>query len=132
MTAQRSLRFDGELNLRIEGLFENRCWGEMAFMIITGYDEPMMEVEAGRYGAEFVRKPIRPAEFLESVARALNSVRRKLTYDLYYFHHQSPCLDLGIMLATAGKMLRIPFGIFRTVFRIPEAEEGEPLSSEAP
>jgi CheY-like chemotaxis protein len=50
---------------------------EMAFMIITGYDEPMMEVEAGRYGAEFVRKPIRPAEFLESVARALNSIRRK-------------------------------------------------------
>jgi hypothetical protein len=34
MTAQRSLRFDAEVNLRIEGLFENRCWGEMALMII--------------------------------------------------------------------------------------------------
>jgi CheY-like chemotaxis protein len=50
---------------------------EMAFMIITGYDEPMIEVEAGRYGAEFVHKPIKPQEFMESVARALNGVRRK-------------------------------------------------------
>jgi DNA-binding response OmpR family regulator len=50
---------------------------EMAFIIITGYDEPMMEVEAGRYGAEFIRKPIKPQEFLASVARALNGVRRQ-------------------------------------------------------
>lgn len=50
---------------------------EMALMIITGYDEPMMEVEAGRYGAEFVRKPIRPTEFLAAVARALQGVKRK-------------------------------------------------------
>ena len=32
---------------------------EMAMIIITGYDEPMIELEAGRYGAEFVRKPIK-------------------------------------------------------------------------
>jgi CheY-like chemotaxis protein len=50
---------------------------EMALMIITGYDEPMIEVEAGRYGAEFVKKPIRPAEFVESVSRALQGVRRQ-------------------------------------------------------
>ena len=30
-----------------------------------------MEIEAGRYNAEFVRKPIKPAEFLENVARCL-------------------------------------------------------------
>ena len=28
---------------------------EMGLIIITGYEEKMMEVEAGRYGAEFVR-----------------------------------------------------------------------------
>jgi CheY-like chemotaxis protein len=50
---------------------------DMALMIITGYDEPMMEIEAGRYGAEFVRKPIRPAEFLVSVSRLLAGVRRR-------------------------------------------------------
>jgi DNA-binding response OmpR family regulator len=50
---------------------------EMATMIISGYDEPMMQLEAGRYGAEFLRKPIKPAVFLETIARALARVRRK-------------------------------------------------------
>jgi CheY-like chemotaxis protein len=50
---------------------------EMGIIIISGYDEPMIEVEAGRYGAEFVRKPIKPAAFLQSVARSLADVRRQ-------------------------------------------------------
>jgi DNA-binding response OmpR family regulator len=49
---------------------------EMATIIMTGYDVPMMEVEAGRYGATFVKKPVRPAEFLETVTKALIRVRR--------------------------------------------------------
>lgn len=49
---------------------------EMATIIITGYDDPMMALEAGRYGAAFVRKPIKPVEFLEVAARALSTVRR--------------------------------------------------------
>ena len=44
---------------------------EMATMIMTGYDDTMMELESGRYGAAFVRKPINPAAFLE--------YRRKVT-----------------------------------------------------
>jgi DNA-binding response OmpR family regulator len=50
---------------------------EMATIIITGYDAQMMEQEAGRYGAELVRKPIKPAEFLDVVKRSLVSVRRQ-------------------------------------------------------
>jgi CheY-like chemotaxis protein len=50
---------------------------EMGLIIISGYDEPMMQVEAGRYGAEFIRKPIKPAEFMATVARALGDVRRQ-------------------------------------------------------
>lgn len=50
---------------------------EMGLIIISGYDEALTEVEAARYGAEFVRKPIRPAQFLETVAASLSSVRRK-------------------------------------------------------
>lgn len=49
---------------------------DMAMIIITGYDEPMIELEAGRYGAELVRKPIKPPAFLAAVARALATVRR--------------------------------------------------------
>ena len=54
-----------------------REYPEMGLMIMTGYDESLMEIEAGRYNAEFVRKPIKPAEFLENVARCLAAVRRQ-------------------------------------------------------
>ena len=54
-----------------------REYPDMALMIMTGYDEPLMELEASRYNAEFIRKPIRPAEFLDAVARALSGVRRQ-------------------------------------------------------
>jgi DNA-binding response OmpR family regulator len=50
---------------------------DMAVMIITGYDEPMMELEAGRYHAQFVRKPINPPQFMAAVDQCLASVRRQ-------------------------------------------------------
>ncbi len=49
---------------------------EMATMIMTGYDDTMMELESGRYGAAFVRKPIDPAAFLDTVAKSLAETRR--------------------------------------------------------
>jgi DNA-binding response OmpR family regulator len=55
----------------------NRDYPDMAAIIVTAFDEPMMELEAGRYGAKFVRKPIRPARFLETVAESLTTVRRQ-------------------------------------------------------
>jgi DNA-binding response OmpR family regulator len=50
---------------------------DMAVMIITGYDEPLMELEANRYNAVFVKKPIKPGEFLQAVSRSLTGVRRQ-------------------------------------------------------
>lgn len=50
---------------------------EMATMIITGYEEPMMEIEAARYRAEFVKKPFDPTLFLEKVEACLKRVRRQ-------------------------------------------------------
>jgi DNA-binding response OmpR family regulator len=50
---------------------------EIATMIMTGYDDTMMELESGRYGAAFVRKPISPAGFLETVAKSLADTRRQ-------------------------------------------------------
>lgn len=50
---------------------------DIAIVIMTGYDDAMMEYEARRYNAQFVRKPIRAAELLEVVALSLNSVRRQ-------------------------------------------------------
>ena len=50
---------------------------DMAVIIISGYDERLMDLEAGRYHAAFVGKPIRPAAFLEKVAQCLATVRRE-------------------------------------------------------
>ncbi|MGH9370160.1 MAG: response regulator, partial [Vicinamibacterales bacterium] len=50
---------------------------EMAVIIISGYEEPLMELEASRYQALFVQKPIRPFEFLATVSSLLASVRRE-------------------------------------------------------
>ena len=50
---------------------------DMALVIISGYDEPMMEIEASRYGARFVRKPLAPDTFLAACAESLSRVRRK-------------------------------------------------------
>jgi DNA-binding response OmpR family regulator len=50
---------------------------EMAVIIITGYEDPMVDLEAHRYHAELVRKPIKPSEFLKSVTRTLAGVHRQ-------------------------------------------------------
>jgi lipopolysaccharide/colanic/teichoic acid biosynthesis glycosyltransferase len=56
----------------------------------------------------------------------LNSVRRKLAFDLYYVRHLGPWLDVKIMLATACYLLRIPFAAVRVLFRVPS---GRPVES---
>ena len=55
----------------------SRDYPDMASIIVTGYDEPMIELEAGRYGSRFVRKPIQPAKFLQTVSDCLTTVRRQ-------------------------------------------------------
>jgi DNA-binding response OmpR family regulator len=50
---------------------------DMAVIIISGYEEPLMELEASRYQAVFVGKPLRPAAFLQTVADSLANVRRE-------------------------------------------------------
>ena len=50
---------------------------DMAVIIISGYEEPLIELEASRYQALFVKKPIRPFEFLATVASSLAGVRRQ-------------------------------------------------------
>lgn len=50
---------------------------DMAVMIITAYEEPMLGLEISRYGACFSPKPIKPVEFLKSVKGCLATVRRQ-------------------------------------------------------
>lgn len=50
---------------------------DMAVIIITGYDDPLIDLEAHRYHAELVKKPIKPAEFTTLVNELLSGVRRQ-------------------------------------------------------
>jgi lipopolysaccharide/colanic/teichoic acid biosynthesis glycosyltransferase len=55
----------------------------------------------------------------------LESVRRKLAYDLYYIQRYNPWLDLKIMLCTGFKMLGASFVGLRRFFRLPVHEQVE-------
>jgi DNA-binding response OmpR family regulator len=50
---------------------------DMAVIIISGFEEPLIELEASRYQALFISKPIRAAAFLPAVAECLARVRRE-------------------------------------------------------
>jgi lipopolysaccharide/colanic/teichoic acid biosynthesis glycosyltransferase len=52
----------------------------------------------------------------------LDSVRRKLTYDLFYVQTMSPWLDLRILTSTAFKVVGVPFPTLRALFGMPSAE----------
>lgn len=50
---------------------------EMAIIIMTGFDDPLIELEAHRYRAPLAKKPLEPRVFLAQVDKALQSVRRE-------------------------------------------------------
>jgi lipopolysaccharide/colanic/teichoic acid biosynthesis glycosyltransferase len=49
----------------------------------------------------------------------MESVRRKLAYDLYYVRQLSFWLDMRILLCTAFKVLGVPFHVLRGLFGMP-------------
>jgi CheY-like chemotaxis protein len=50
---------------------------DTAVIIMTGYDEPLMQLEASRYSALFLKKPIKSLELLETVRRSLGLRRER-------------------------------------------------------
>jgi DNA-binding response OmpR family regulator len=50
---------------------------DTAVIIMTGYDEPLMQLEASRYSARFLKKPIKSSELLEAVRNSVSNVRRE-------------------------------------------------------
>lgn len=66
----------------------------------------------------------------------LNSVRRKLTYDLWYIQHRSLWLDVRLIACTAFKVFLIPERYLCRIFFIPGKDRVEsaisiPLTAEA-
>lgn len=52
----------------------------------------------------------------------VESVRRKLTHDLYYIQHLRPWLDLRILVATVFYALGNPLGLSRKIAAVPPGE----------
>jgi lipopolysaccharide/colanic/teichoic acid biosynthesis glycosyltransferase len=56
----------------------------------------------------------------------LESVRRKLRYDLHYVTVGGPWMDVRLLAATAVHVAGLPFGVSRLVLRLPGQPEVEP------
>lgn len=56
----------------------------------------------------------------------LESVRRKLLYDLWYVEHGGLGLDLRLILCTAGKVIFLPMSLCCRLLRVPGAAVVEP------
>jgi lipopolysaccharide/colanic/teichoic acid biosynthesis glycosyltransferase len=66
----------------------------------------------------------------------LESVRRKLAYDLYYIRHCGVWLDMRLIACTAVRMCGVPFNVLGRVFVLPRPHgvenahlAGEPSAS---
>jgi lipopolysaccharide/colanic/teichoic acid biosynthesis glycosyltransferase len=57
----------------------------------------------------------------------LESVRRKLAYDLYYIENMGPSLDVRICLGTILKMVGVRFSVLRKLFSMPDPNDVEAL-----
>jgi lipopolysaccharide/colanic/teichoic acid biosynthesis glycosyltransferase len=62
----------------------------------------------------------------------LDSVRRKLAYDLYYLREMGLWLDLRIILSTALHMFGVPYRMLRKLFCMPSPERVEALYRSVP
>jgi lipopolysaccharide/colanic/teichoic acid biosynthesis glycosyltransferase len=82
---------------------------------IAGYRERLM-VRPGVTGLAQVQLP---------PDTDLNSVRRKLAFDLYYIQNASLWLDLRLILATAFQATGLSFGLSGKLFAVPGGEEIE-------
>jgi len=76
---------------------------------IPGYRERLL-VRPGITGLAQIQLP---------ADTGLESVRRKLAYDLYYIENMTLWLDLPILLNTACKVIGIPFRMSGKVFLVP-------------
>lgn len=89
---------------------------------IPGYED-RLHVRPGVTGLAQVQLP---------ADTCLDSVRRKLVYDLYYIDHMSLSLDLRLICSTAMKMCHLPFGISRWLLCIPSTGIVESQPDRAP
>jgi lipopolysaccharide/colanic/teichoic acid biosynthesis glycosyltransferase len=82
---------------------------------------PNLEKAIAHYGA---RLDVRPgvtglAQVQLPADTDVNSVRRKLAYDLYYIRHMGLWLDIKLVVSTAMHVFGVPYHILGALFRLP-------------
>lgn len=82
---------------------------------------PILELDIPNYQA---RLAVRPgvtglAQLWLPADTTIQSVRRKLAYDLYYIQAHGPWLDYRLMLCTGLKMFGVPLSSALRLFRVP-------------
>jgi lipopolysaccharide/colanic/teichoic acid biosynthesis glycosyltransferase len=82
---------------------------------------PQLEQAIPNYGARLLVRPgiTGLAQVQLPADTDLDSVRRKLQYDLYYAQQRSLWLDLRILLITVLNVLGVPLVLSRAVLRLP-------------
>jgi lipopolysaccharide/colanic/teichoic acid biosynthesis glycosyltransferase len=77
-----------------------------------------------RYGDRLLVRPglTGLAQVLQAPDTGLDSVQRKLTYDLFYLEQVGPSLDLRILLATWLHLLRVPAHRIARIFHFPHEQ----------
>jgi lipopolysaccharide/colanic/teichoic acid biosynthesis glycosyltransferase len=63
------------------------------------------------------------AQVQQAADSDLDSVRRKLAYDLYYIRHVGFWMDFRLLVGTVLRSLGLPFGALGRLLRVPSAEQ---------
>jgi len=89
---------------------------EMAIILLTGYPERSIELEASRYGAVYMEKPIDSRQFMRTVERLLAQVRRERRWP----RHHAPDAFVVQIGTWAARILDVSYGGLRFEMPAPE------------
>lgn len=89
---------------------------EMGIILMTGYPESSLALEASRYGAIYLEKPIAPRDFMRSVERLLAQVRRERRWPRHVTPEVFP-LEVAFWPA---KLVDVSYGGLRFEMPAPE------------
>ncbi|MGH9331647.1 MAG: response regulator, partial [Vicinamibacterales bacterium] len=87
----------------------------MAVILVTAYEDAMLELEAARYRAEYLLKPVKPADLLAAISRTLAHVKRERRWP-------RRAVGSGVMVQVGdwpAKLLDVSYGGLRVEMTAP-------------
>lgn len=87
----------------------------MAVILVTAHEDAMLELEAARYRAEYLLKPVKPADLLAAISRTLAHVKRERRWP-------RRAVGSGVMVQVGdwpAKLLDVSYGGLRVEMTAP-------------